>query len=129
VVTGSMRNRVSRQGIEAARGACDGADGQMQKKRNTEGTEIGALSPQRGYTFGVGAGVPPRGDRKSAEAAENTRDRRLPLRKRVRNSMIMLELQTCDRKEKTWAACLSQHNEVYQNDIYFVKVFPVSGTF
>ena len=42
VVTGSMRNRVNPQGIEAVRGACDGADGQMQKKRNTEGTEIGS---------------------------------------------------------------------------------------
>ena len=100
-----------------------------QKNRNTEGTEIGAQRPQRGYTVGVGAGLHPHGDRKSAEAVENMRDRRLPLRKRVRNSMIMLELQTCDRKEKTWAACLSQHSEVYQNDIYFVKVFPVSGSF
>ena len=107
MVTGSMRNRVSPQGIEAARGACDGADGQMQKRRNTEGTEIGAQRAQRGYTFGVGAGLHPRGDRKSAEAIDNTRDRWLPLHKRVRNSMIMLELQGCDRKEKTWAACLS----------------------
>ena len=48
-------------------------------------------------------GYHPRGDRKSAEAIENRRDSGAPLRKRVRNRMIMLGLQGCDRRERTWA--------------------------
>jgi hypothetical protein len=72
------------------------------KKPNTEATEIGARRPQRWR-----GGYHPRGDRKSAEAIENRRDRGLPLRKRVRNRMIMLGLQGCDRRERTWDGYLS----------------------
>ena len=43
-----------------------------------------------------------RGDRKSAEAIENGGDSGLPLRKRVRNLMIMLGLQGCDRRERAY---------------------------
>jgi len=73
------------------------------KKPNTEGTEIGALRPQR-----WGRGYHARGDRKSAQAIGNRRDRRLPLRKRVSNPMIMLGLQGCDRRERTWGGYLSR---------------------
>jgi len=43
----------------------------------------------------------PRGDRKSAEAIENRRDGGAPSRKRVRNCMKLLELQGCDRKQRS----------------------------
>jgi hypothetical protein len=43
----------------------------------------------------------PRGDRKSAEVIEDRGDNGLPWRKRVRNLMIMLGLQGCDRKKRT----------------------------
>ena len=45
-------------------------------------------------------GYHPRGDRKSAEVIENRGDSGLPWRKRVRNLMIMLGLQGCDRRER-----------------------------
>jgi hypothetical protein len=46
-------------------------------------------------------GVHPRGDRKSSEAIENRGDSVLPLLKRVCNLMIMLDLQGCNKKERT----------------------------
>src|SRR5258706_3841630 len=49
-------------------------------------------------------GYHPRGDRKSVEAVENRRDSCAPLRERVRNCMKPLELQGCDRKQRSWCA-------------------------
>jgi len=48
-----------------------------------------------------GWGYHPRGDRKSAEVIEDRGGSGLPWRKRVRNLMIMLGLQGCDRKKRT----------------------------
>src|SRR5258708_4551065 len=106
-----MRNRVRRQEIEAPRGAYDGGGEQMQAKAQHRGTEIVAPRPRRAHLSGIliGKGYHPRADRKSAEDIENRRDRGLPLRKRVRNPMIMLGLQGCARKERTWAASLLSH--------------------
>jgi hypothetical protein len=47
-------------------------------------------------------GYHPRGDRKSAQVTRNRADSELPLRKRVRNLMIMLGLQGCDRRERAY---------------------------
>jgi hypothetical protein len=47
-------------------------------------------------------GYHPRGDRKSAEVIENRGDSGLSLRKRVRNRMIILGLQGCDRRERAY---------------------------
>ena len=49
-------------------------------------------------------GVPhhPRGDRKSAEVIENRGDSWLLGHKRVRNLVIMLRLQGCDRRERAY---------------------------
>jgi len=47
-------------------------------------------------------GYHPRGDRKSAQVIRNRGDTELPLRKRVRNHMIMQGLQGCDRRERAY---------------------------
>lgn len=52
-------------------------------------------------TFEGEGGYHPRDDRKSAQSIENTRDSALPLRKRVRNPLIMQGLHGCNRKERT----------------------------
>src|SRR5882762_3309847 len=54
---------------------------------------------------------PPRCDRKSAETIQNREDRRAPLRKRVRNLMILLDLWVCDKREKTCVTCAGRHIE------------------
>jgi hypothetical protein len=85
VVTGSMRNRVKLQGIEALRGAHDGGREALEWKGGTTPVAIERVG----------------------KALGNNRDIELPLRKRVRNRMKLQGLQGYDRKERTWAVCLS----------------------
>src|SRR5258706_7726158 len=59
-------------------------------------------SCQRGRDRNSAGGYHPRCDRKSAEAIENGRDSSAPLRKRVRNCMKLLDLEGCDRKQRSW---------------------------
>src|SRR6266403_5058607 len=47
-------------------------------------------------------GTTPRGDTKSSEVIENRRDGRAPSYKRVCNCLKILELEGCDRKERSW---------------------------
>jgi len=55
----------------------------------------------------VSPNVASRSVAESPETVENRGDSRAPLRKRVCNCMKLLGLQGYDRKERTWAVCLS----------------------
>src|ERR1700756_5421 len=69
-------------------------------------TGAGVATTRQGSEWMEG-GYHPRCNGKSSEHIVSKRDRRAPLRQRVRKPMKTLSLQGCNRKERTWAILVS----------------------